>query len=229
MKSIYNYIISTNNRYNNITDIDGNELILNSEITERDAQFVNRIGVVQSVPFLFATPVQEGDEVIVHHNVFRKWFDKYKREKDSSSFLGENQFSVYPDQIFGYKRDGIWKGTPGFCFVEPILSDDRWSVANKKGLTGILAFGDEESPTEGTKIGFTPDSEYEFIIEGKLLYRVLSNQLTHEYNKGKTEGSPEGSGERVETTDQGARRAVRPEGSGPREEEDGFSIISASC
>lgn len=229
MKSIYNYIISTNNRYNNITDIDGNELILNSEITERDAQFVNRIGTVLSVPFLFHTPIEEGDEVIVHHNVFRKWFNKHKEERDSSAYLRENQFSVYPDQVFGYKRDGKWYGAPGYCFVEPILNDDRWSVANKKGLTGILAFGDEESPAEGTKIGFTPDSEYEFIIEGKLLYRVLSNQLTHEYNKGQAEGSPEGSWERMEATDQGARRKARPEGSGPREEEDGFSIISASC
>jgi hypothetical protein len=33
----------------------------------------------------------------------------------------------------------------------------------------------------GDVVGFTPDSEYEFEIEGKKLYRILSNQVTINY------------------------------------------------
>jgi hypothetical protein len=33
----------------------------------------------------------------------------------------------------------------------------------------------------GDVVGFTPDSEYEFNIEGQKLYRVLSNQITIKY------------------------------------------------
>ena len=50
MNSIYNLLISTKNRYNNSIDVDGNELIINTEITERDAEFVNRIGTVVGLP-----------------------------------------------------------------------------------------------------------------------------------------------------------------------------------
>ena len=36
MQSLFDYIISTENRYNNIIDVDGKELVVNTEITERD-------------------------------------------------------------------------------------------------------------------------------------------------------------------------------------------------
>ena len=75
MKSLYNYIISTTNRYDNKVSIDNKELILNTEITERDYKFVNRIGTVVNVPININTPIKPGDEVIIHHNVFRRWFD----------------------------------------------------------------------------------------------------------------------------------------------------------
>ena len=203
MKSLFNYIITTNKRYNNIVDVDGNELVVNSEITERDAQFVNRIGTVLSLPMLFESPVDIGEEVIVHHNVFRSWYGKDKKERNSSNYLGENTFFLAPDQLFGYKKNGEWIASEGYCFVEPILDHDRWSVAHKRGLLGVVAFGDKESPLKGTKIGFTPDSEYEFIIDGKLYYRILSNHITHEYKKETTE-SAESSGQRVRATTQGS-------------------------
>ena len=38
----------------------------------------------------------------------------------------------------------------------------------------------------GDVVGFTPDSEYEFEIEGDKLYRILSNQVTINYGQEKT-------------------------------------------
>jgi hypothetical protein len=46
MRSLYNYIISTKDRYNNKKSVGDKELILNTEITERDYHFVNRVGKV---------------------------------------------------------------------------------------------------------------------------------------------------------------------------------------
>jgi hypothetical protein len=90
MQSIFNYIISTNNRYNNKTVVGNKELILNTEITERDYMFVNRIGVVENLPIAFKTNIREKDKVIVHHNVFRRWIDQSGSERDSANFLKEN-------------------------------------------------------------------------------------------------------------------------------------------
>ena len=90
MQSLFEYIISTENRYNNIIDIDGKELVVNTEITERDYVFVNRIGKVLKIPLYGNSIVNEGDEVIIHHNVFRRWIDMKGCEKNSSSFLNES-------------------------------------------------------------------------------------------------------------------------------------------
>jgi len=72
MKSLFNYIISTESRYNNKVNVDQKELILNTEISERDYMFVNRIGTIVNEPaygVTLKTP-KKGDTVIVHHNVF---------------------------------------------------------------------------------------------------------------------------------------------------------------
>mgnify|MGYP001809514320 FL=1 len=108
MQSLFDYIISTENRYNNKININNKELIVNTEITERDHHFVNRIGTVIKIPINHKTSIKEGDHVIIHHNVFRRWYDQGNNERNSASFLEENKFIVSPDQIFGYKNeDGL--------------------------------------------------------------------------------------------------------------------------
>ena len=37
-----------------------------------------------------------GDEVILHHNVFRRWYDIRGNEKNSAAFLSENDYIVSP-------------------------------------------------------------------------------------------------------------------------------------
>ena len=87
MQSLFEYIISTENRYNNKIDVDGKELVVNTEITERDYMFVNRIGKVLQTPVYNNSVIKKGDYVILHHNVFRRWIDVRGNEKNSSSFL----------------------------------------------------------------------------------------------------------------------------------------------
>ncbi len=179
MNSIYNLLISTDQRYNNSVDIDGQELIINTEITERDAQYVNRIGTVVGLPIAIHTPLKEGDEVIVHHNVFRRWFDIRGEEKNTSSYIKENLYHVALDQVFAYKRKNNWIATPGYTFVEPIEArEDEWDVSSELELCGRLMYRPEDFDGDrGDLVGFTPDSEYEFYIEGKRLYRVYLNDI----------------------------------------------------
>ena len=185
MKSLYNYIISTENRYNNKKDVDGKELILNTEVTERDYHFVNRIGKVVNTPINFNTPIKPGDDVIVHHNVFRRWYDVKGNERNSSSYIDENRYAVYQDQIFAYKQNGKWKCLPEYCFVEPINNEDKWSTLSEQKLIGKLTYSndylDSLNVPVGALIGFTPDSEYEFNIDDKKLYRILSKDITINY------------------------------------------------
>ena len=114
MNTIYNLIVTTGNRYNNAVDVEGKELIVNTEVTERDAEFVNRIATVIGTPLAIHTPIEEGDEVIVHHNVFRRWYDVRGEEKNSSSYIDEGRYKIDPDQVFAYRKPGgEWIATPG--------------------------------------------------------------------------------------------------------------------
>ena len=183
MRSIYNYIISCNNRYNNSKQIDNKELILNTEITERDYHFVNRIGEILSTPLLIKTPAKKGDKVILHHNVFRRWYDIRGKEKNSSAFINENEYFVSPEEIFAYKNNNNWKCFDKFCFVKPLKDVSKWSVLKEKKLLGELVYNNKYLSSLGLScgdiVGFTPDSEYEFNVENEKLYRILSNQITY--------------------------------------------------
>tara|TARA_R110002153_G_scaffold28083_1_gene87000 strand:- start:154 stop:408 length:255 start_codon:yes stop_codon:yes gene_type:complete len=83
MQSLFDYIISTENRYNNVVNINEKKLIVNTEITERDYIFVNRIGTICSCPLEGKTRLKKGDDVILHHNVFRRWYDQHQNERNS--------------------------------------------------------------------------------------------------------------------------------------------------
>jgi len=185
MRSVFNFIIESNKRYNNSKDIEGKELILNTEISERDYMYTNRIGVVKAIPAIIKTPIKPGDSVILHHNVFRRWIDIRGKEKDSSSRIQENDYMVSPDQIYAYKRNGKWKCLDEYCFVKPIKENSKWSVLREQKLLGELVYSNEYLESLGLSVGdlvgFSPDSEYEFNIDDEKLYRVLSNQITIKY------------------------------------------------
>jgi len=186
MQSLFNFIVKPKNeRYDNKKYIDGQELLLNTEIS--DHRYVSRVGIVTSLPKSEETEIQVGDEVIVHHNVFRRWFDGRGKERNSKSYYKEDQYFVYKDQIFLYKRNGKWHAPKGYCFVKPIESNDI--IEKEIPLRGIIKYVDKELKDiqKEDLVGFTPMSEYEFIVDGERMYRVLTNSISIKYERQGTE------------------------------------------
>ena len=179
MKSVYNFVISPKGeRYNNKKKIGDKELILNTEIFNH--QFVNRTAIVKSIPLIGDTDIQPGDEVIVHHNVFRRWHNVKGIEKNSRSFFDENTYLINQDQIFLYKRNEKWYAPKGYCFVKPLKAINQFNIESEKPLQGIVKYSDG-TIEEGDLVGFRPSSEYEFVVDGERLYRVKSNFITIKY------------------------------------------------
>ena len=179
MKSVYNFVVMPKGeRYNNKKKVGDSELILNTEIYNH--QFVNRIAVVKSIPLIGDTDIQPGDEVIVHHNVFRRWHNVKGIEKNSRSFFDENTYLINQDQIFLYKRNKEWKAPKGYCFVKPLKAIDQFNIESEKPLQGIVKYSDGTVEVEDL-IGYRPKTESEFIVDGERLYRVLSNLITIKY------------------------------------------------
>ena len=189
MKAYKDFIVSPiGERYNNSKKVDDKELILNTEVYNH--QYINRLAKVIATPLLFQSPINVGDEVIIHHNVFRRWHDVKGRERNSRSYMGDNKYLVSEDQLFLYNQNN-WKTMPGFSFVKPLKATNKFNLNNEKPLIGIIKYSDGTFQKQEL-VGFDPVSEYEFIVNGERLYRVLNKFITikYEYQGNEEEYNP---------------------------------------
>jgi hypothetical protein len=184
MQSLFDFIVKPKNeRYDNKKYIDDSELLLNTEIS--DHRYTSRTGIVTALPKLENTKIKIGDEIIVHHNVFRRWYNQHGKEKNSRSYYKENKYFVNADQIFLYKRNNQWHALKDYCFIKPIVSNNILSNDKEVPFKGIVKYVNNEfnDIKKGDLVGFAPASKYEFIIDGERLYRVLSNFITIKYER----------------------------------------------
>jgi len=196
MKSVYDFVVSPiKSRYNNTKKIGDKELVVNTEIFNH--QFVSREAIVKSVPLVGETNIKVGDKVILHHNVFRRWHNMRGEEKNSRSFFDEETYFISEEQIFLYKsEDTDWRASKGYCFVKPIVSKYNLDTNIEEPLIGVLKYLDDGLEATGLQkddlVGFSPDDEYEFVIDGQRLYRVMTQFITikYEYQGNEEEYNP---------------------------------------
>ena len=184
MKSVYNFVVTPKGeRYNNTKKLDDGELILNTEIYNH--HYVNREAIVISTPIIGDTDIKSGDEVIVHHNVFRRWHNVKGVEKNSRSYFDEKTYLVNYDQIFLLKYkvsygDNEWHAPQGYCFIKPLKAVNQFNIDLERPNMGIVKYSDG-TVKEGDIVGYKPNTNSEFIVDGERLYRVLSNLITIKY------------------------------------------------
>jgi len=196
MKSVYDFVVSPiKSRYNNTKKIGDKELVVNTEIFNH--QFVSREAIIKSVPLIGETNIKVGDKVILHHNVFRRWHNMRGEEKNSRSFFDEETYFISEEQMFLYKsEDTDWRASEGYCFVKPIVSKDNLDTNIEEPLIGVLKYLDDGLEATGLQkddlVGFSPDDEYEFVIDGQRLYRVMTQFITikYEYQGNEEEYNP---------------------------------------
>ena len=195
MRSVYNFVVKPKGeRYNNKKKIGDSELIINTEIYNH--QYVNREAIVISTPIIGDTDIKPGDEVIIHHNVFRRWHNVKGEEKNSRSYFDESTYLINYDQIFLLKycnsfSDDRWYAPPGYCFIKPLKAKDPFNIDLERPFMGIVKYSDGTVEVNEL-VGFRPSSEYEFVIDKERLYRVLSNFITikYEYQGDEEEHNP---------------------------------------
>ena len=191
MKSLYSFIVKPfEDRYNNTKKVNDKELIINSSIENHI--FVSKKAVVVSTPAAYTTEIKVGDEVYIHHNVFRRWYDQKGRERNSSTYFKDDLYFVSPEQIYMYNL----KPHLDYCFIKPVLNTHFLENRKEQPNVGIIKYTNKTLEalgiTPGTLITFTPNSEFEFIIDGERLYCMKSNDiaLTHEYQGNEKENNP---------------------------------------
>ena len=195
MNSVYDFLIEPIGKvYDNSVKVDDKELVLNTSIEK--FKFVNNKAKVVSIPLAFKTPIQVGDEIIVHHNIFRRYYDLKGKEKNSSKFFKDNLYFCQVDQIYLYKKNSKWKSFNNRCFVMPLKNNNELELEEEQKLIGILKYGNSSLEaleiSEGDMVGFTPNSEFEFIVNNDRLYCMKSNDIVikYEQQKNQTEYNP---------------------------------------
>ena len=186
MKSPFYFIVKPKNeeRYNNTVDWGGLEFISNT--SKEEVRFSNREAIVIECPSGYTGPIKKGDEMLVHHNVFKYFNDMKGREKSGKSFLKDNTFFVDDTQFFAYKnpQHSGWKCINDYCFVAPINKKDYYidKLSKEEPLTGKVKYVNSRlvalGVNEGDTVCFEPHSEYEFNIEGEKLYRMYTRNIT---------------------------------------------------
>jgi len=195
MRSVFDFIVKpVGERYNNKVKIADRELIVNTKI--ESFKSVNNFAEVVALPLAYSTDIKVGDIVVIHHNVFRVFYDIRGNKKNSRSYFKDNLYFCNFDQIYLYKNTGKWKAFGDRCFVKPIKNKDYLNVDKEQKLIGILKYGNSSLESlkinEGDLVGYTPYGEFDFVIDGQRLYCMKSNDIVIKYgHKGnETEYNP---------------------------------------
>jgi|TARA_R100000664_G_C2737941_1_gene126980 hypothetical protein len=184
MKSPSQFIVSPLNkrRYNNSKKIGGKDIIVST--SQEDVSFSNREAEVIELPLNYKGEIKKGDTLLVHHNVFKYYYDMRGRQKSGKSFLKDDYFLVDMEQFFLYKQNNEWKTYGRYCFVKPIPKTESiiFKNTNNEPLMGEMVYVNEylksKGLIKGDKVSFVPDSEYEFRIDNEKLYRMFDHQIT---------------------------------------------------
>ena len=195
MRSIFSFIVKpVGERYNNKIKVDSKELIVNTKI--ESFKSVNNFAEVVATPLAYNTDIKVGDIILIHHNVFRVFYDIRGNKKNSRSYFKDDLYFCELDQIYLYKNTGKWKAFGDRCFVKPIKNKDYLNVDKEQKLIGILKYGNSSLEVlkirEGDLVGYTPYGEFDFVIDGQRLYCMKSNDIVikYEYKGNEAEYNP---------------------------------------
>jgi hypothetical protein len=180
MKSPYMFIVRPQDgkRYANIND----GLIVSA--SQEDHRFSNRVAEVVEVPINYDGPIKTGNLLLVHHNVFKIYYDMKGVEKSGRSFFKDDLFFVDHMQFFMYHDGDKWNAHDKYCFIKPSKTKDSLILKNtsEEPLTGTIRYINDQLKSfglnEGDEVCFQPESEYEFTVDGEKLYRMFTDNIT---------------------------------------------------
>lgn len=180
MKSLHLVILKSEESYSNKEIVDGKEFTVNVSIG--DVTSINRKAIVVCAPV--GSNLNEGDEVIVHHNIMRENVRTDGTLSKGNFYIADGYYQCPVSEIM-LKRSGEspWETLLDFIFIKPIKEEDIelfggiiMATENRGGYKfqrATLHITNKKliNVNVGDNIIFAPYSEHEFIIDGELLYK----------------------------------------------------------
>jgi len=184
MKSLYDFIIEPlGDKYKNEIQVGDKKVIINTQI--ESWKFVNRLAKVVKTPLAFNTEIKKGDIIVVHQNIFRTFYDMQGEKKKSRSWFKDDLYFCSLDQVYLYKNSTGWHTFGDRCFIQPIKDTNSLTLDKERSLIGILKYGNSSLEAleinEGDLVGYTPNGEWEFLVDKERLYCMKSNDIVIKY------------------------------------------------
>lgn len=183
MRSPFSFIVKPlkGRRYDNIKSIGDINFITST--SQEDHTASNRFAEVISTPLWYDGEIKPGDILLVHHNVFKYYYDMKGRQQSSHNHFKDDMFFVGEDQFFMFFNGNEWKCYSKYCFIEPVKIKDYYLAkpGTEEPLIGKIRYINQELIDLGLAIGdeiaFEPYSEYEFKINDEKLYRMFTKNI----------------------------------------------------
>jgi co-chaperonin GroES (HSP10) len=148
---------------------------------------VNRVGVIVDTPISYEGDIKPGDLVVIHHNIFRSYYDMKGYERKSREYFKDNLYLVDENQIYLVKKNNNWNSFDNFCFVTPKKEAEAlFSLGEYESNQGFVSFSNKHlermSINKGDEVAFVDDSEYEFEIDEVKMYRMKTKDICIKFN-----------------------------------------------
>ena len=192
MKATLYFLVEVVEDYINYETL-SNGLKLMTNNTIESVENINRIGRIISTPK--GTKANEGDVVLFHHNICRELVGVGGKKRISGFQVKPNIFFIPATEIFMIDKGEGWEAIDPYVFVKPIpatevtlangmkVVQDEYKDTNES--VGIIKYNNsflkEQGVKEGDEIAFQEDSQHEYILDGNLYYKMVSNDILAVY------------------------------------------------
>lgn len=191
-KSFNFYIVHVPNKL--VDTIETETLTLYKNPAMADGFDHQRNGIVVCDMVFDTFGIKKGDKVFFHHNITAEWMNMegIRETSDWCIDYSEGLYKIPPSEIYGYERDGVFKPTDDFCFVEAeytynidpdkftnIVLPDTNKVEAKN--YGRIVYGNKflkkNNIKKGDSVYFDPHSKYPFPVNGVEYWRMKNKWL----------------------------------------------------
>ena len=196
MKPINEFIVHIEKSHIDEVKLKGTDVVLKFDVQFNQGKHTNRIGTVVATPVRFESEIKEGYIVVIDKNLvtFQVHSDTLINKSMYLVDAKKGWYRVPPDMIYLYKKDdeSEWICPAPYVFIQPIRNNEKQTDSGLvykpmdsyngykeqygivKYLNGILA---EQGVEIGDTVFYKKDREYEFDVDGELLYHMDNGDI----------------------------------------------------
>lgn len=184
MKSLFGFVIKpVGGRYRNTTEIGGVDYVRSTSVEDHES--TTREGLVLETPAGYVGPIKKGHKLLVHHNVFRQYYDLKQGKSSSNAYFFGDNFVVDDTEFFAYHDGKKWNAVGRYCLVKPVKGEESImqfdTFQSEKSMVVEMVSPNEYLSSKLVKkldkVVCKPDAKYKFVIDGEIYYRMYETQI----------------------------------------------------